>query len=106
MVFLAAGCQKEVSKYAQDIFKAEDGTEITFTYYGHASIGIEAFDKHIYVDPVGENIDWKGEPGADLVLVTHDHFDHLDTNAVRVLTGKANAYMYQEIPKTMRMFLL
>lgn len=83
---------KEASKYAQDTFKAEDGTEITFTYYGHASIGIEALGKHIYVDPVGENIDWAGEPKADLILVTHDHYDHLDTNAVKILTGKADGY--------------
>ena len=83
---------KETSKYAQDTFKAEDGTEITFTYYGHASIGIEAFGKHIYVDPVGENIAWEDEPKADLILVTHDHYDHLDTNAVKLLSGKADGY--------------
>lgn len=83
---------KEASKYAQDTFKAEDGTAITFTYYGHASIGIEALGKHIYIDPVGENVEWEGEPKADLILVTHDHFDHLDTNAVRTLAGKADGY--------------
>lgn len=83
---------KETSKYAQDTFKAGDGTEITFTYYGHASIGIEALGRHIYVDPVGENIDWEEEPDADLILVTHDHYDHLDTNAVACLTGKADGY--------------
>ena len=83
---------KEVSKYAQDTFKADDGTSITFTYYGHASIGIEALGKHIYVDPVGETIDWTGEPKADLILVTHDHFDHLDTNAVKILAGAADGY--------------
>lgn len=83
---------KEASKYAQDTFKADDGTSITFTYYGHASIGIEAFGKHVYVDPVGENIDWAGEPKADLILVTHDHFDHLDTNAVKILAGSPDDY--------------
>ena len=89
---LLSCAQKETSKYASDTFKAEDGTEITFTYYGHASIAIEAYGKHIYIDPVGENIDWEGESKADLVLVTHDHFDHLDTNAVKILTGSANNY--------------
>lgn len=83
---------KESSKYAQDTFKAEDGTEITFTYYGHASIGIEAMGKHIYVDPVGDGIDWEKEPKSDLILITHDHYDHLDTNAVKCLAGSPDGY--------------
>lgn len=54
--------------------------------------GIEALGKHIYVDPVGENVAWEDEPKADLILVTHDHYDHLDTNAVKLLSGKADGY--------------
>ena len=95
---------KEASKYAQDTFKAEDGTEITFTYYGHASIGMETMGKHIYVDPVGENIDWEGEPKADLILITHDHYDHLDTNAVKILAGKADGYTQMTVGTTIEPF--
>ena len=95
---------KDVSKFDQDTFKADDGTEITFTYYGHASIGIEASGKHIYVDPVGENINWKGEPKAELVLVTHDHYDHLDTNAVKILTGKVDGYTKMAVGTTIEPF--
>lgn len=42
-------------------------------WYGHASFAIET-DKIIYIDP------WKipeSAPQADLILVTHSHFDHL-----------------------------
>lgn len=95
---------KKVSGYAQDTFKAEDGTEITFTYYGHASIGIEALGKHIYVDPVGGNVEWEGEPEADLILVTHDHFDHLDTNAVKILAGSPDAYQKLDVGTTIEPF--
>lgn len=94
----------EASKYARDTFKAENGTEITFTYYGHASIGIEASGKHIYVDPAGGNIDWEGEPEADLILITHDHSDHLDTNAVKVLAGKADGYTRMAVGTTFEPF--
>lgn len=83
----------KLSNYPRDTFKGDDGSDIVFTYYGHASIAVEAEGHRIYVDPVGENIDWEAEPSADLILVTHDHFDHLDTNAVRILTGRADGYV-------------
>lgn len=91
---------KKVSDYPQDTFKANDGTEFTFTYYGHASIAIEAEGYRVYVDPVGENIDWASEPKADLVLITHDHYDHLDTNAVKALTGKPDGYTQLSVGQT------
>ena len=101
---LASCTSGEVSKYPQDTFKADDGTEITFTYYAHASIGIESMGKHIYVDPVGENIDWEGEPKADLVLITHDHYDHLDTNAVKILTGRVDGYTKLDVGTSIEPF--
>lgn len=92
------------SKYPQDTFKGEDGSEIVFTYYAHASIAIDAYGKRIYVDPVGENIDWEGEPKADLVLVTHDHGDHRDTSVVNILTGSPDGYVKLAVGQTMEPF--
>lgn len=76
---------QKASNYPQDIMTAKDGTEVTFTFYAHASIAVEALGHRIYIDPVGENINWAEEPGADLVLVTHDHYDHLDTAVIKTL---------------------
>lgn len=73
--------------FTQETLPVRDGSQITFTFYTHASIAVDAGGHRIYFDPVGENIDWATQPKADLVLITHDHFDHLDRNTVKVLNG-------------------
>ena len=47
-------------------------------WLGHASFQIKAEGKNIYIDP------YEGEytEKADLVLVTHSHFDHCDTSKI------------------------
>ena len=73
------------SAYPQDTILANDGSEIILTFYTHASIAIQAKGRQIYIDPVGENIDWAAEPKADLVLITHNHQDHFSVPAIKAV---------------------
>ena len=41
--------------------------------------------KTIHVDPVGAEADYAGMPKADLILITHEHGDHLDPAAIKTL---------------------
>lgn len=70
--------------YIKDCIAAKDGSEIIITFYAHASIGIAWDDVQIYVDPVGirYNVDFSTEQKADLILLTHQHSDHLDPSAI------------------------
>jgi len=48
-------------------------------WLGHASFLIEVSDKRIYIDPYALS---EGPEPADLILITHDHYDHCDVNAI------------------------
>lgn len=86
-LFSIFGCKGEAPGYPQDTIKAKDGSDIVITFYAHASLAFNWQGHNIYVDPVGEGIDWGSQPKADLVLVTHDHYDHCDTAAIKKLNS-------------------
>ena len=53
------------------------------TWLGHDGFRIEAGGKVIYVDP----FKIAGGPEADLILITHDHFDHNSPDDVAKVAG-------------------
>lgn len=57
--------------------------EITPIY--HASVLVQAGGKNIYVDPVRPG-NFEGLPQADLILITHDHGDHMDPATISKLS--------------------
>jgi L-ascorbate metabolism protein UlaG (beta-lactamase superfamily) len=62
---------------------------LKITFLGHASLIFTFGGKVIYVDPVSQFADYSTLPKADLILITHEHSDHLDLKALEVLrTGK------------------
>ena len=57
---------------------------VSIKWLGHASFLIKAEGKNIYIDP------YEGEYSekADLILVTHSHFDHCDTSKIKKIRGE------------------
>ena len=73
-------------EYPTDMLPLNEDQQLKFTFFKHASFAIEYASRHIYVDPVSEYADYKRLPKADIVLVTHSHYDHFDRAAIDDLT--------------------
>ncbi len=66
---------------AADVLKGAS-SEVKVTMVGHGSVILEYGGKTIYVDPFGKMGDYGKLPKADLILITHEHGDHLDADAI------------------------
>ena len=73
-----------------DEFTTNSGKKVRFTCIKHASIQINYNGMEIQVDPVGKGMkpetDYAQFPKADIILVTHEHHDHFDRDAIAQLS--------------------
>jgi L-ascorbate metabolism protein UlaG (beta-lactamase superfamily) len=69
------------NNFATDKIKTTQG-ELTITFLGHATLMMSFGGKIIHIDPVSQYADYANMPKADLILVTHEHFDHFDPQAI------------------------
>ena len=73
-----------------DCFTTSKGRKVTISHIKHGTLMLDIDDTlTVHVDPVGKALrptDYSLYPQADVVLVTHDHFDHLDPQAIAQLS--------------------
>lgn len=85
-LFTLFGRGKKAPEYPSDTLTARDGTQIRLTFFAHASLAVSVGDRYLYVDPVSADAAYDALPKADLVLITHSHYDHLDRSAVEAVS--------------------
>ena len=73
------------SQFESDTFETRSGNTLKITFIKHASLILVFDGKNIYVDPVSEYADFSQLPKADVILITHEHADHLDPKAIATL---------------------
>ena len=76
MIFLAGLFLAPNRVFEEDIYPTGSG-DLRITFIGHGSLKIEFNAKIIQIDPVARYADYSAECDADLILVTHDHGDHV-----------------------------
>ena len=80
-----SGCKHQAATYPTDTLTTKNGSQLTITFFKHASLAIETEGRHIYIDPISQYADYASLPKADLILITHSHYDHLDRDRKSVV---------------------
>lgn len=87
---------------ATDKIKTGQG-ELAITFLGHASLMMSYEGKIIHIDPVSQYADYSNLPKADLILVTHEHGDHLDLQAIEAIkTAKTVAVVTESVAQQLK----
>lgn len=72
------------NQFESDMIKTSAG-DLKMYYINHATLMFTFNDLVIHIDPVSRATDYTKMPKADIILVTHQHGDHLDKSAIDLL---------------------
>ncbi len=75
---------KAAAEIESDTLKTSLG-DLHMVFIGHGTLMFSLGNTVIHIDPVGSYADYSKLPKADLILITHEHGDHLDTQAIQIL---------------------
>jgi L-ascorbate metabolism protein UlaG (beta-lactamase superfamily) len=87
-----------------------DNTQTRITWFGHSTLLLEIEGKRLLLDPMFAKapspfplfgpkrysetlpIELEKLPPLDAVIISHDHYDHLDSNAIKLLKDKTSRF--------------
>lgn len=84
------------SPYETDVIQTSAG-DLKITFLGHGSLMFTFGEKIIHVDPFSRVADYSTLPKADLILITHEHQDHLDAEALASIRTKNTDIVLTEL---------
>jgi L-ascorbate metabolism protein UlaG (beta-lactamase superfamily) len=94
--------------YEVERFVSDGGKAVDITLIKHGTLAINFEDVSIHIDPViqhGKTTNYATDfPKADFILITHEHGDHLDPEAIEALTDEntrliVNEKSYEQLGK-------
>jgi L-ascorbate metabolism protein UlaG (beta-lactamase superfamily) len=81
--------------FEEDVLKTSAG-DLKIGLIGHGTVMFRIGDKVIHVDPTSAEADYGKMPKGDLILVTHEHGDHLDPKAIAAATKPGTVVVVTE----------
>ena len=79
-----------------DTFKTKSGKDVVITFIKHGSLMLSYNGKYIQIDPVSQYADYQSFPKADVILITHEHADHLDLQAIQAVSKNQTEVLINE----------
>jgi L-ascorbate metabolism protein UlaG (beta-lactamase superfamily) len=93
-VVLASAVARQ-EKFETDTIKTSAG-DLKIIFLGHGTLIFNFGGKIIHVDPYSKVADYSQLPKADLILLTHEHMDHLDMQALGPIRKKTTPIVLTE----------
>lgn len=87
---------KQVEYIEPDVYETQAGP-VKITLVGHGSLMIEFDGKITHIDPYSNVADYSLLPKADMILLTHEHSDHLDTLAINEIKKEDTYFLMSKV---------
>lgn len=81
---------------SSDSYLTNNG-ELNVTLVGHGSLMFEYQGNIIHVDPYSNVAEYSNLPKADLIILTHEHSDHLDTTAINKIKKPETQFFVSQV---------
>ena len=100
----------QTEAFSKEAFEFVSPTTLSFTWFGHSSVLLKIENKTILIDPVfgkraslfslagpkrfkySNPCEISQMPVIDAVLISHDHYDHLEYESILALKNKVNRF--------------
>ncbi len=82
-------------EFQTDTIKTSGG-DLKITFIGHGTLMFNYGGKIFHVDPWGKLADYSELPKADVIILTHEHQDHLDPAAIKKTRTKNTVVVLTE----------